>query len=118
MQGIAPCISTLVWSSSQSAAFQRSSKRTVDGDGVVLPGWGVWLNEIAKYVASTGNKEEKNESANTLLNTFSTHKVEVLTDLGKEKLQDQEFALLFRIADRSVPRTGVLAGGYNLYLKD
>lgn len=80
--------------------------------------WTVSFNESASFVASAGMEEDRNKNMIKLLNIFLNHLIDVLAEIVKERLQDQGCVQSFRSVRVSVSRSGFVAGGYTLCLKD
>lgn len=95
-------MSTEVVSRSQSLVHRRSSKCMKEGGGVIHWIRAVCMEETIRCAASAAIEEVINENVTTLLNMFSRHRVEVLANLMKVKLQGQGCAPCFRSVLRSV----------------
>lgn len=76
------------------------------------------LNEILRCVVSTKIGEERNKNVTKSPNMFSTRGVEVLADLGKERVQEQSCARSFQSVYFSVFRNGAFANVYMPCLKN
>lgn len=109
---------TKLGSSSQSVVHLRSLKCMEEGGGLLQPIWTVCLDKIARYNVSAEIEKEANETVTTSWNIFSKHRVEILDELGKERLQDQGCALSFRSVHLSLSKNRFVADGYSLFLQD
>lgn len=63
--------------------------------GLMQPICSVCFDKIVKCASSTGMETERIDTVTTIFNIFLKHGVEVLAEIVKEKLQDQECAPSF-----------------------
>lgn len=111
-------MSTEFGSSSQSVIHLRFSKCMEDVGGLVQRISTVCLDEIVGFVTSEMIKERRLENVTTSLNISSSHSVEVLAILPKERLRDQSCVLSSRSIHLSVSRSQFIADRYTLCQRD
>lgn len=82
------------------------------------PIWTVCLDEILRAVASERIDEKTYEDVIKILNMFSKKGVEVMVNMVREILQDEEYASSFQSVHLSVSRGAFVVREYNSFLKE